>query len=65
MEVLKPVVTMLSHLNEEVPYKPNASTYKYTKFLGKKREKFCLKLIFSLNTVNMRYFPRYATEPHP
>jgi len=37
MEVVGPVATVLSHLSEEVPYKPNASTNKYTKFLGKQR----------------------------
>jgi len=38
MEVVKPVATVLSHLSEEVPYKPNASTHKYTKFFRKSKE---------------------------
>jgi len=40
MEVARPVATVLSHLSEEVPYKPNAYVYKYIKFFGKKQGKF-------------------------
>jgi hypothetical protein len=32
MEVLRPVATVPSHFSEEVPYKPNASNCKYTKY---------------------------------
>jgi hypothetical protein len=41
MEVpfLKPVATVLSHFNEEVPYKPNASIHKYSNFFRKKQGK--------------------------
>jgi len=37
MEVARPVATVLSHLSKEVPYKPNASIHKYTKFLEKSK----------------------------
>jgi hypothetical protein len=54
MEVpfLKPVATVLSHFNEEVPYKPNASIYKYRIFFSQKARKkvsnehFCLAPAF-------------------
>jgi len=42
MEVVKLVATVLSHLSEEVPYKPNASIHKYTKFFMKKQGKLQL-----------------------
>jgi hypothetical protein len=39
MEVsfLKPVATVLSHFNEEVPYKPNASIYNIENFSEKNK----------------------------
>ena len=51
MEVpfLKPVATVLSHFNEEVPYKPNASIYKYRKFFRKKQGKKFFAAFFRLS----------------
>jgi len=48
MEVpfLEPVATVLSHFNEEVPYKPNASIYKYRNFFRKKQEKSSFAVFF-------------------
>jgi len=40
MEVARLVATVLSHPGERVPYKPNASIPKYTKFFGKKQGYF-------------------------